>query len=112
MGFGLVIGFINYSQVVNTIKYITVNDFYTTNHSTLIFSVCLYMSSLSVSWQRVSTQELSQTHTSNITHEEILPLALNVFNSQDQIFSSYEPYAAVSLLEQIYNYSRTSISLS
>jgi hypothetical protein len=40
---GLVIGFINQSQVVTTINYNTVPDFYTTNDSTLIFSVYLHL---------------------------------------------------------------------
>jgi hypothetical protein len=62
-GFGLVIGFINHSQIVTTINYNIVPDFYTTKHSTLIFSVYLHSSSLSVSWRWISTW----THTSNIT---------------------------------------------
>jgi hypothetical protein len=66
-GFGLVIGFIYHSQVVTKIKYNTVSEFYTTKHSTLISSVYSHLSLLSVSWQRISTQELSHTHTSNIT---------------------------------------------
>jgi hypothetical protein len=66
-GFGFVIVFINHSQVVTIINYNTVPDFHTTKHSTLIFSVYLHLSSLCVSQQRISTQELSQPHTSNIT---------------------------------------------
>jgi hypothetical protein len=66
-GFGLVIGFINRLQVVTTNNYNTVPDLHATKHSTLIFSAYLHLSSLSISWQRISTQELSQTHTSNIT---------------------------------------------
>jgi hypothetical protein len=103
-GFGLVIGFINYSQVVTTINYNTVPDFYTTKHSTLIISVYLHLSSLSVSWQRISIQELSQSHTSNVTHK--------VFNSHDPLFSNYEPSTVVSHLELTNHYSRTSFSLS
>jgi hypothetical protein len=102
-GFGLVIGFINHSQVVTTTNYNTVPDFYTTKHSTLIFSVYLHLSSLSVSRQRISTQELSRTHISNITYEESLPLTLKVFNSHDQIFSNYEPSAAVFYRELLQN---------
>jgi hypothetical protein len=44
MGFGLVIGCINRLQVVTTINYNTVLDFYTTKHYTLI-SVYLHSSS-------------------------------------------------------------------
>jgi hypothetical protein len=44
-GFGFVIGFINHLQVVITINYNTVPDFYTTKHSTLISSVYLHCSS-------------------------------------------------------------------
>jgi hypothetical protein len=45
MVFELVIEFINHSQVVTAINYNTVPDFYTTKHSTLIYSVCLHCSS-------------------------------------------------------------------
>jgi hypothetical protein len=44
-GFGLVIGFINHSHVVTTINCNTVPEFYTTKHSTLIFSFYLHCSS-------------------------------------------------------------------
>jgi hypothetical protein len=66
-GFGLVIGFIDHVQVVTTINYNTVPYLHNLNRSTPIFSVYSHLSSLSVSWQRISTQELSQTHISNIT---------------------------------------------
>jgi hypothetical protein len=41
-GFGLVIEINNNLQVVTTINYYTVIDFYSTKHSTLIFSVYLH----------------------------------------------------------------------
>jgi hypothetical protein len=92
-GYWLVIGFINYSQIITTINYNTVPDFYPTKQSTIIFSVYLHFSSLPVSWQRISTKEFSQIHTSNNSHE-CLPPTLKVFNSHDQIFSNYKPSAA------------------
>jgi hypothetical protein len=69
---GLVIGFIDHSQVVTSNTYNTVTDFHTTKHSTLEFSSLLLLVfvtalnngysftvfSLSVSWQRILTQEL------------------------------------------------------
>jgi hypothetical protein len=74
-GFGLVIGFIIHSQVVTTI--ITLFLIYTIyNRPTIIFSVYFQLSSLSVTWQRISTQELSQTHTSNITAPSLSQLQL------------------------------------
>jgi hypothetical protein len=42
MGFGLVIGFIGYLQVVTTTNYTTLTDFHTTKHSTLLSSVHLH----------------------------------------------------------------------
>jgi hypothetical protein len=45
MGFRLVSGFINHLQVVTTINYNTVPNFYATKHSTLISSVSLHCSS-------------------------------------------------------------------
>jgi hypothetical protein len=84
-GFGLLIGFINHSQVVITINYNTLPDFYTTKHSTLIFSVYLHLSPLSVSWHHRLTLQILHTK--------------KVFNSHDQLFSNYEPSTVVSHLE-------------
>jgi hypothetical protein len=64
MGFRLVIGFINRLQVVTTINYNTVPDFYTTKHSTLISSVYLHRSSRIY---HTGTIQVSLNHTSNIT---------------------------------------------
>jgi hypothetical protein len=43
MGFGLVIGFIEYLQLVT--KIITITDFHITRHSTILSSAYLYLSS-------------------------------------------------------------------
>jgi hypothetical protein len=72
-GFGLVIWFIDHIQVVTTNKYNTVAVFHTTHHSTLELSLLslvfvtalsndytFTVFSLSVSWQRILTQELWQ----------------------------------------------------
>jgi hypothetical protein len=61
-------------------------------------------SPLVVSQQRISTQKLPQSHTSNVKHK--------VFNSHDPIFSNYEPSTVVSHLELTGNDSKTSFSLS
>jgi NhaP-type Na+/H+ and K+/H+ antiporter len=42
-GFGLVIGFINHSQIVITINYNTVPDLHTCNYSTTNFSVYFHL---------------------------------------------------------------------
>jgi hypothetical protein len=44
---------------------------------------------------QLKTQELALQITPNITHEESLPFTHKVFNSDDQIFSNYEPSIAV-----------------
>jgi hypothetical protein len=54
---------------------------------------------------KILTATIFLSHsTENCSHE--------VFNSYDQIFSKYEPSAAVSHLELADNYSRTTFSLS
>jgi hypothetical protein len=58
-GFGLVIGFINRLQVVTTINYDTVPDFYTTKHSTLISSVYIHSSRI----YHAGTIQVSLNHT-------------------------------------------------
>jgi hypothetical protein len=62
------------------------------------------LSPLVVSHQRLSTQKLPQSHTSNVTHQ--------VFNSHDPLFSNYELSTVVSHLELTDNCSRTSFTLS
>jgi hypothetical protein len=57
-----------------------------------------------LSQQRLSTQKLPQSHTSNVTHK--------VFNSHDPLFSNYKISTVVSHLEHTDNSSRTSSSLS
>jgi hypothetical protein len=61
-------------------------------------------SPLVVPQQRLSTQKLTQSHTSNVTHK--------VFNSHDPLFSNYKPSSVVSHLELSDIYSRSSFSLS
>jgi hypothetical protein len=80
--FGLVIGFINYLQVVTTTKYNTVTDFHTTNHSTLIFSVYFHYSSLSVSWQRIYN-----TGTIKVSLNHALPISL--YYNTHKVFKSH-----------------------
>jgi hypothetical protein len=52
---------------------------------------------------QLKTQELALQITPNITHEESLPLTLEVFGSHDQIFSNYETSTAVSYGELLVN---------
>jgi hypothetical protein len=80
-GILIVIGFINHLQVVTTTKYNTVTDFHTTNHSTLIFSVCFHQSPLFVSWQRIYN-----TLTVNKSSNHILSLHRPTSNSSTTIF--------------------------
>jgi hypothetical protein len=61
--FELVIAYITHLQVVTTINYNTVPDFYTTKHFTLISSIYLHCSSRIY---HTGTYK-SQSHTSNIT---------------------------------------------
>jgi hypothetical protein len=85
-GFGLVIGFINRLQVVTTITYNTVPGFH--NLQSLYCNLLsLHLSSLSVSWQRISTQELSHSQSSNITHKSDLIITRQFFAGWPLVFS-------------------------
>jgi hypothetical protein len=63
-GIGLVIGFINRLQIVITINYNTVPDFYTAKQSTLISSVYLHCSSRIY---HTGTIQVSLNHTLQIS---------------------------------------------
>jgi hypothetical protein len=65
MRFRLVIGFINHLEVVTTINYNTVPDFYTTEHSTLISSVSLHCSSRIY---HTGTMQVSLDYTLQVLH--------------------------------------------
>jgi hypothetical protein len=47
-------------------------------------------------YQHRNYNSLIKSHTPNLTHEESFPLTPKVFNSHDQLFSSYEPSTVVS----------------
>jgi hypothetical protein len=71
-GFGLVTGLINRLQVVTTITCKTFPDLRNLQSFTIIFSVYFHLSSLSISWHQISTQELSHPQSSNVTHKSVL----------------------------------------
>jgi hypothetical protein len=75
-GFELVIGFINHARVVTTINYITVPYFYTTKHSTLIFSAYLHCSS-----------RIYHTGTTQVWPHHTLPISL--WYSTHKVFRSH-----------------------
>jgi hypothetical protein len=86
-GFGLVIVFFNRLQVVTTITYNTVSDLH--NLQSLHYNILSLFPLVftTVSWQRISTQELSHSQSSNIAHKSDLLITRQFFAGWPLVFS-------------------------